>query len=210
MRKVLRRKRAIQLVGCLALLASACAKQPMRQDPIAADQLDHRLMLNTYIEEGKLAVLAVNTDATRRRGKSTLIPLGIVIGNNGLPRMTVDRESLTLVDDIGRRYPLVTVEEVRRLGRQTVTDLEVSRRFAEVFDERLQAMSRVSAVFFPIQSIGPQRGIVQDRINLPRQHWMIDVVYFPHPEGELLGRKYELWFSPSELEDPVFVRFAVE
>jgi hypothetical protein len=38
---------------------------------------------------------------------------------------------------------------------------------------------------------------------------MADVIYFPHPEGPLLGRKYELWLKPREWDKAVFVRLAV-
>jgi hypothetical protein len=199
------------VVCCIAPLFAACAKQPMQSDPIESDELDHQLMLNTFVEDGKLVTLAVNVDATRRREKSPLVPVGIVIANNGGQRLSVNRESLTLVDDEGRRYPVATVQEVRKLGSRATTDLQASRRFVEVFANRLQALNRVSSVFFPLQIPGdPRRGVVRDQIELSSQHWLIDVIYFPHPEGKLLGRKYELWFSPRELADPVFVRFSVE
>jgi hypothetical protein len=204
---------ATRLVFVVVLLASACSPRPMQPGELDGNALDHRVTMNTYLEEGALVALGVNTDATRRREKSPLIPLGVVLANNGGPLIKVNREYLTLIDDTGRRYPLASIEEFKAVRSQASLDLTVSARFGEVFANRYQALSHVPSVFFPIQVTEPgavRRGVVSDQIELPRQHWIIDVIYFPHPEGELLGRNYELWFAPPELEDPVFVRFAVE
>lgn len=197
----------------VTLLSAGCAMSPNATREVGDDQLDRRLLLHTYAEEGALVTFAVNVDATRRREKSPYVPIGIVIANNDVARLTVDRESLTLVDDTGRRYPLATIKDVKSLGPGTLQDLRASNNFAGIYLRRFSGRTRIESVFYPIQVSEPgfyARGIVADTIELPRNNWMVDVVYFPHPEGTLLGRHYELWFAPKELEDPVFVKFAID
>lgn len=199
------------LVTVLISLAAACA--PGERLPPKEGALDHSILRHTFIDEGGLVTLAVNADATRRREKSDYVPVGLAIANNGLGRLTVNRESVTLVDDQGQRYPMATVHEVRSLGSRTVVDLRASVTFEDIFSRRMLGRSRVPSVFFPIQVSEPgfaRRGVVAESIELARNAWMLDVVYFPHPEGELVGRRYEVWLETPELPHPVFVRFAVE
>lgn len=176
-------------------------------------QLDPLAFRNTYIEDGALLTLAVNTDAARRRERSPYVPLGIFIANNGRGPITIDRESFSLADDTGHRYPLASVEETRSIGARMTLDLRVSGNFFDIISRRVLGRPRVAAVFFPIPVSDPgmrSRGIVLDTIEMQRSAWLVDVVYFPHPEGVLLNRVYELRLKPREFEDPIFVRFAVE
>jgi hypothetical protein len=202
------------IVVLLLALVAGCAHTPNTTPEVGEDQLDRRILLHSYYEEGSLVTLAVNTDSTRRRESAPFVPFGIIVANNGLPRLTLTRESLTLVDDRGGRYPLATVEEAQELRGKRVADLYATRSFVDVFARRLTGRTRIPSVFYPIPTTEDSiayfsRAIVNDTVELPRHAWMVDVVYFPHPEGSLLGRRYELWLDTAELDDPVFVRFEV-
>jgi len=197
----------------LALLAVAgCASgfNDLPQEP----GFSPRLTRFTYLEEGKLVSLAADTEATLQREKQKFIPVGIGIANLGLGKpLTLSRESFTLVDDQGKKYSLATVQEARSLAGLQTYDLKLEQTFVEVLNNRFTTMMSVPMVFFPVQSTEPQyarRGIVRDRVELPIRSWAWDVLYFPHPEGKLKGRKYELWLDAPELEEPIFVRFAVK
>jgi len=197
----------------LALLAAAgCASgfNDLPQEP----GFSPRLTRFTYLEEGKLVSLAADTEATLQREKQKFIPVGIGIANLGLGKpLTLSRESFTLVDDQGKKYSLATVQEARSLAGLQTYDLKLEQTFVEVLNNRFTTMMSVPMVFFPVQSTEPQyarRGIVRDRVELPIRSWAWDVLYFPHPEGKLKGRKYELWLDAPELEEPIFVRFAVK
>jgi len=199
--------------AALAPFAGGCARTPNAAREVGPDELDRRILQHTYYEEGTLVTFAVNTDSTRRREDSPYVPFGVVVANNGLARLTVTRESLTLVDDRGNRYPMATLEEAKELRGKRVADLYASNNFLDIFARRLEGRTRMPAVFFPIPSTEVaywSRGIVEDTVVLPRHAWMTDVVYFPRPEGPLLGRRYELWLDAAELPDPVFVRFEVD
>ncbi|NIM01294.1 MAG: hypothetical protein GTN89_12530, partial [Acidobacteria bacterium] len=52
-----------------------------------------------------LMTLIVDTRATRYREQSPYIPLEIAIANNGLRQIALTRESFTLIDEAGNRYP---------------------------------------------------------------------------------------------------------
>ncbi len=196
----------------LALLAAAgCAAgfNDLPQEP----GFSPRLNRFTYIEEGKLVSFAADTEATIQREKQKFIPVGVGIANLGLDKsLTLGRESFTLVDDQGKKYSLATVQEARSLAGLQTFDLKLSENFIGVLDTRFITFPDVPMVFFPVQSTEayPRRGIVRDRVELPLRTWAWDILYFPHPEGKLKGRKYELWLDAPELKEPVFVRFAVK
>lgn len=200
----------VTLLGLTLTLASGCATSgaSLPQE----EGLNPRLTRFAYLEEGKLVTLAADTEALRNRDKQKVIPVAIVIANNGLPRLTLTRESLTLIDDQGRRYALASVPEGRKIGALAVHDYRLSEYFFGVLSNRFTAHTFLRTVFFPIPVTErgfEQRGLLQEYTELPKQSWTYDIVYFPHPEGSILGRKFELWLNTKELEQPVFVKFAV-
>lgn len=203
---------AVTLLGLSLLSAAGCASgfNDLPQEP----GYSPRLTRFTYLEEGKLVALAADTQATIQREKQKFVPVGVAIANLGLPTsLTLNRESFTLVDDQGKKYSLATVQEARSLAGLQTYDLKLEEPFVSVLTTRFTTLQPVPMVFFPVQTTDPQyarRGIVRDRVELPLRSWAWDILYFPHPEGKLKGRKYELWLAAPELKEPVFVRFAVK
>ncbi|MCU0253605.1 MAG: hypothetical protein MUE47_03600 [Acidobacteria bacterium] len=206
------RRSMVSALGLALLAAAGCASgfNDLPQEP----GFSPRLTRFTYLEEGKLVSLAADTEATLQREKQKFVPIGVGIANLGLDKpLTLGRESFTLVDDTGKKYSLATVQEARSLAGLQTYDLKLEQTFVEVLNNRFTTMLSVPMVFFPVQSTEPQysrRGIVRDRVELPVRTWAWDVLYFPHPEGKLKGRKYELWLDAPELKEPIFVRFAVK
>ena len=97
--------------SALIFLAASCAtRQPMTGQ--VAPSVDRKLSTFAYIEEGKLATFVVDTRATRYRGQDAYIPIEIAIGNTGVKQLTLTRESFTLVDDKGDRYPCASPKEL--------------------------------------------------------------------------------------------------
>ncbi len=170
--------------------------------------LHPRLTPFSYIEEGKLISLGVDTAAARRRGDDEFIPFAIGIANIGQGRITLTRESFTLVDDQGRHYPLAGFREVRDAHAQPAMDFRLTEHFAGAFAGRFDAWPLVKMVFFPSVSI-PSQGILTEDLQVPRYHWVYDMLYFPHPEGPLLGRKYEILFKTKELKHPIVIKFRI-
>ena len=52
-------------------------------------------------------------------------------------------------------------------------------------------------------------GTVRDVVQVPRNGYVIDFIYFPTPETGVRGQRFELFMDAPELPDPVFVRFEV-
>jgi hypothetical protein len=170
-------------------------------------RLDPKLAQATWIEEGSQVALIVSTRAARYRMKQPFLPLEIAVVNRGLEGMTLTRESFTLVDARGNRYPMAGRNELAE-GYGGSTDLD-RRNFSEatpIVLGKYQAYSYVRSNFTP----GFDDSIAIDRIALPRFSYILDFVYFPKPPGFVEGEPLELLLSAPELENPVFVRFTVQ
>ena len=204
------------LAGLAALAALAAGGASIGGTLPQEEGLHPRLTRFTYLERGRLVALAADVSAAIQREKKPFVPIGIGVANIGLPSLTIDRESFTLVDEEGRRYPVAGVREVRAaLGGLMKYDLRFSHTFVDVFGSSYSGWHRVPSVFFPLQDIEGdpvflRRSVVRDHINLPRATWMVDVIYFPHPEGEIVGHRFELWMKAEELEEPILVKFAIK
>ncbi len=204
------------VAGLIALMALSTGCASVGGALPQEEGLHPRLTRYTYLERGRLVALAADVSAAIQRENKPFIPIGIGVANIGLPSLTIDRESLTLVDEAGRRYPMAGIREVRAaLGGLMKYDLRFSHTFVDVFGSSYSGWHRIPSVFFPLQDIEGdpvflRRSVVRDHLNLPRATWMVDVIYFPHPEGEIIGHRFELWMKAEELEEPILVKFAIK
>jgi hypothetical protein len=197
-------------VACLLVLASAfggCAPvlQPA-EGTVAEAQFDPKLAQATWIEEGSQVALIVSTRAARYRLRQPFLPLEVSVVNRGLEGLTLSRESFTLVDARGNRYPMAGREELSE-GYGGSTDLD-RRNFTEATSivlGKYQSYSYVRSNFTP----GFDNSIAIDRVALPRFSYLLDFLYFPKPPEFIEGEPLELLLSAPELGDPVFVRFTV-
>ena len=46
-------------------------------------------------------------------------------------------------------------------------------------------------------------------MELPRYYYVLDLLYFPHPDEQVVGRRFELHVKPTGIEDGFFVKFLV-
>jgi hypothetical protein len=196
----------------LVVAATGCAssKRNLPQE----EGLHPRLTPSTYIEDGNLLSLSVDVAAATRREKQSFVPIGIAVGNKNLKALTLNRESFTLVDEQGNRYPLASVQESREQGSLMQSDYKISEYFLEVAATNFNAWTYQPSSFFPVLTAdsryGGGRGTVRDRVELGLRMWTYDILYFPHPKGTLVGNKFELWMTSPDLQEPVFVKFRVK
>ena len=193
----------------LTLLASCAARQPIRGQE--TDALDRKLSTFAYIEQGDLMTLIVDTKATRYRENSPYIPLEIAIANNGLRQIALTRESFTLIDEEGNRYPAASPRELIEgyefldLDRNQLAELD------GIIFNKFAAFARYPSMFSPTRGYSFGRSnIVRDLVSLPKFGYLLDFVYFPAPKNGLLGKRFELFVNSQQLEDPVFVKFEVK
>lgn len=202
--------RAVRAAGILGLLlAVSCAtRQPVvGQETRGADR---KLSTFVYVEEGKIGTLLVGTRAAQYRREDAYVPLEISVANRGLRQLTLTRESFTLVDDTGRRYPCAGPAEL--LSRYEFLDLD--RRLQEIqgiVSTRFSAYTRYPSQFSPVRqgALAPgASSLVRDAVYLPRFGYFVDMLYFPMPEGGIEpGRRFELHLAAPELEHPLYCTF---
>ena len=135
------------LLTLSTVLAAACAtRQPMTGQP--APDVDRKLSTFAYIEEGKIATFIVDTRPTRYRENEPYVPVEIAIANRGLPKLSLTRESFTLADENGNRYPCASPKEL--LAGYEFLDLD--RNLAELNElvfNRFGAMTEYPSKFSP-------------------------------------------------------------
>jgi hypothetical protein len=197
------------ILAVLLLAASCATRQPMTGQQ--ASDVDRKLSTFAFIEEGKIATLIVDTRATRYRDNEPYMPLEIAVANNGVRQMTLTRESFTLADENGNRYPCASPKEL--LDRYGYLDLD--RNLAElagIVFNRFGALIGYPSKLSPTRAIGRpgERTTVTDTVELPRYGYILDMIYFPLPSTGIKGHRFELTMTAPELTDPIFVKFEVK
>ncbi|HET9481975.1 MAG TPA: hypothetical protein VFP98_09495 [Candidatus Polarisedimenticolia bacterium] len=171
--------------------------------PYASGTASSKLATFIFKEEGRLYLMTVGVNATRFHDRDPFIPLTVTVLNRKAGVMNLTRESFTLVDPAtGGRYGLASVDEVRRQGKM-------------LYDRRLMDLDHLSGKLEPVNQFVPTRffpdtgEIVRDQVELHGFQYMLDNLYFPRPEGDLLGKTFELHVTTSDPEAPLFVVFTV-
>jgi hypothetical protein len=201
--------RRYALLAAAVLVLTACAtRQPMTGQ--TAPDVDRKLSTFAYIEDGTLITFIVDTRATRYREKDKYIPVEISIGNRGVKQLTLTRESFTLADENGARYPCASPKELLDNYDYLDLDRNLSELYGIVFN-RFGAMTYYPSKFSPTRRPGVSvLGVVTDSVELPRYGYLLDVLYFPTPTTGIKGHKFELTMTAPELVDPIFVKFEVK
>jgi hypothetical protein len=192
------------LAVTLALVAVACRRgsdRPPAGVPFATGTTSRKLSTFIFEEEGKTYLMTVGVNAARFHDDDAFIPLTVVLLNKSGAKLEITRESFTLVDPVaGARYGMATIPEVRVQGKlsydRQLMDLDHLGLKLEIFD-------RINSNFFPSQ------GIVSDQFELHSHQYMLDNLYFPRPEGQLLGKTFELHANPKGVEHDLFVVFTI-
>lgn len=203
--------RSARFLVIVILVAAAAAgtgciiggKQRRAQRP---GELDYKLGPFTYLEEGKLVGLAVGTEPTRYREKEKFMPLDVAIANKDAATLKLSRESFVLQDENGKRYPLVPVSDFISGYGPSALDRTFTTSFS-MFITHHPNFDRIESNFFPEAASGR---IVIDHVEIPRFHYMLDLLYFPMPDTGLVGHRFELHVTSPGLPDEVFVKFLVD
>lgn len=194
----------LALAGVVLVCSPACFHKSATPDPgipYAPGTTSPKLATYIFKEEGKLYFFTVGVNATRFHDKDAFIPLAVSLVNKAKSPLIIGRESFSLVDPMnGARYSMASVQEIQKQGKQ---DHDKRLMDIEHLLTKLEIFNRVDSNFFP------QTGIINDNIELHNFTYMLDTLYFPRPEGELLGKTFELHVTCKGLETPLFVVFKV-
>lgn len=206
----MRRCAQVLPVSALAIAVCCCAQRPLA--PASAPALDRKLSTFVFLEEGKLVSFAVDTRATREREEGPFIPFEICVANRGVKSLSLTRESFTLIDEEGNRYPCVGPRDLL----EGYEYLDFDRRLAEVagiVESRFSVYTRYPSTFSPVRGTAPspfQSTLVRDALSLPQYGYIVDFLYFPKPKTGVKGHRFEMFLEAPELPDPVFVKFVVK
>ena len=211
---MLRTMTSILLAAALAFVLAACGtRQPIEGQP--TDGLDRKLSTFAFIEQGDLVTFIVDTHAARYRDKSAFMPLEIALANSGLKNLVVTRESFTLIDENGVRYPAASPRELYEgydfldIDRDQLAELEL------IVHSKFAAYTRYESKFSPTHFTRRENDLnaattVRDTVSLPRFGYIMDFIYFPKPETGIKDHRFELFLDAQGLEDPVFLKFEVK
>lgn len=198
------------LLLALVWALGACGRRELQTRPDGR-QIDKKLSTFAYLEQGKLVTLIVDTRPTRYREDEAYIPLEVCIANNGLRQLRLTRESFTLIDEQGNRYPAAGPKELIKgynfldMDRGSLAELE------GIIFNRFATYERYPSRFSPTEFVGLQSGntVVRDSLVLPKFGYALDFLYFPQPTTGLKEHYFELFVTSPDLPDPVFVKFEV-
>lgn len=199
-------------LGALALAAGTlcCAgREPMRGQEQAG--LDRKLATYAWIEEGDLASVIVGTRAARYRDGANYVPIEIAIANRGLRVLELTRESFTLIDEQGNRYPCASPSELMSGYEFLDLDRDQLAELRSITLNRFATFHQQASKFSPTRDVRDDRlNVVRDRVALPKFAYIIDYIYFPKPPTGIKGHRFELFVESAQLPSPLFVKFRVE
>ncbi|MFQ5702069.1 MAG: hypothetical protein ACE5HU_09515 [Acidobacteriota bacterium] len=196
----------VSLVLVLVAPAAGCRRrspEPLPGIPFPTSTISRKLNTFVFEEDSRAYLMTVGVNAARFHDQDPFVPFSVVVANKMGPAIRLDRESFTLVDPVtGARYGLAGINEVRRQGKQ-LYDRQLLNIDLDGFGTKLSGFHRLPSNFFPFQ------GIVIDHLEIHEFQYMADNLYFPRPEGELLGKRFELHLNSRGLEQDLFVVFTI-
>jgi len=198
---------ALAAFAALGLACSCATRQPI--DGRRVQGPDTKLSTFAYIESGELVTLIVDTRPARDKDGQPYVPLEISVANHGFRALSLTRESFTLIDSEGQRYPVAGPSEL--FAGYSMLDFDRGLgELAGIVDTRFRALQRYPSNFSPTLAVRTgSSSLVRDLVALPKHGYVIDFLYFPAPRTGVLNREFELFLDTPELVDPVFVKFAV-
>jgi hypothetical protein len=200
-------------VAALLLLLSATACLERRSNaPREVGGLDKKLSTFAWQEDGNLVALIVDTRAARYSEEAAYMPLEIAVANRGLKDLILTRESFTLVDETGQKYPAVGPRELMEGYDFLDRDRGTLAELQGIVEAKFAAFTQYPSRFSPSRALTRGSNLVQDSVTLPKFGYLVDFIYFPKPATGLKDHKFELQLASPALpadNNPIFVKFMV-
>jgi len=169
-----------------------------------------RLGSSSFIRENRDLAIVVDVELTRRRLDEHYFPLGIKIANKNLETLTLDRDSLILVDEHDDIYYMPEVVELQAYYNKLAPDHKFKSQTGLMVDQLLTSFSyfmKAESNFFP-QTQGAGRII--EMVYIRKKSYMEDLIYFPMPPGGIKGKLLRLRLETPQLEIPYEIAFIVD
>ncbi|HEU4401364.1 MAG TPA: hypothetical protein VFT43_04600 [Candidatus Polarisedimenticolia bacterium] len=199
-------ERASALVAALGLAGMLASCATLEKNPNVAGTFSDKLSPYNYKDEGDLVLMVVGVEAARFIRKEPYFPLFVQIANKTKGTFSINRESFTLEDSLGRQYPMAPARDVAEKYPRIDLDRALFRQNRSITTTGADVYNFISSNFFPTTS---GRGLLIEQVSLPPFNYMEDILYFPIPESGLNGVPLRLLFKVQSLEEPIMVRFEV-
>ncbi|NMD11103.1 MAG: hypothetical protein GYA74_08005, partial [Acidobacteria bacterium] len=137
------------VAAALVITAAACAPV-VPEDPNTIEIT--KVGSYSYMRQSRDLAIVVDVEMARKRTEEAYFPLGIKIANKRLGQVIVDRETLVLVDENGRIYPMPGVVELERNYDKLVPDHKFQSQTGIMGDTLLTGFSyyqKADSRFFP-------------------------------------------------------------
>ena len=204
MKKVLR----FLLLSSISVFLIHCG-QP-RYETAVPRGLDKKFATYAYSKENSDLVVILDYEMALRRKGENYFPLSIKIANKNLLSLTLDRDSLTLIDVNSEVYFMPTVNELQANYDKLIPDHKFMSRTGLLADKMSTSFSfyrKAQSNFFP-QTQGAGRII--DTVYIQNKGFMEDFIYFPMPLEGISGRVFILRIEAPELDFPFEIRFRIK
>jgi len=195
-----------RIVFAIVGAALLCACASVDRNPNVVSPYSDKLSPFNYKEEGTVARMVVGVEAARFIRNEAYFPLFVQVTNRSKVTFEITRESFTLEDPLGNQYSIVPARELSEHYPRLELDRRLFRQNRQFTSVGVGLYTFVESGFYPVS--GP-RSLLIDRVSLPPQAYMEDVVYFPIPQAGLNGVPLRLLFKVSGLDDPIQVVFEV-
>jgi len=203
----------------LLVLGIVGCSEHRSQPPREVGGLDDKLSTFAWKEDGNLIALIVDTRAARYVEEADYMPLEITVANRGLKELVLTRESFTLVDETGQKYPVVGPQELLTKYEFLDRDRQTLAELFGIVDQKFTTFTLYPSKLSPTRTRGPftpsppgADGVVRDQVTLPKFGYMVDFIYFPRPGTGVKDHKFELQMASPALpadNNPIFVKFMV-
>jgi hypothetical protein len=212
-----KRLKRFALSGCLAVLCLSGGMVLSRDLILQGKEvpgLGRKIGYFTYLDEDRSTALAVDVELARMRKSEKYLPLGIWVANKDTSTLKIDRQSLLLVDEADKTYPMSGNKEISASYSKYALDAKYYAR--KVFKEgdpmtAFASFLKIPCSFFPHSyKASGIHDVLIDSVDLPQRSFIEDLVYFPNPKPGAAGQTLRLRIQEPELEEPLEVGFVVD
>lgn len=158
-----------------------------------------RLIFNGSNEVGEVWV---NVGMTVNRFDEDYLPMVVMVANHADEPALLDRDSFRLVAKDGVRYPMPTVQELRKGYGKLGLDARSVSGAGLPWEVWLRERRLMDSNFFP-NLHSTRRALVIDEITLANGYAMVDVLYFAKPIGFVAGDPFILEIRAIGWEIPI-------
>ena len=189
----------------LAVFLAPAAAQDSQETKVV--KLDVKYDPTTYVNRGPQIILVVNTFLMQKLDeKQAYIPVEVGMANASPSKVTLSRDSFTLVDEAGNIYGVVSGKEIEQNYKRLNFDHEKAR-IPHIMGPIFAGYRAVTARLTPEAK---PRSLVYDKIDLSGNDAFIDILYFKMPAANVNGKTFELRLTAPNLKVPASVKFKVD